>query len=76
MPFGQGKAEKEIFVLLADPLIRVLVRQIVVLESQLVPILPSPVTYFPTNLVYPFTLRVTGIKMFQASFRGWLGWVS
>jgi len=21
-----------------------------------------PVTYFPTNLVYPFTLRVTGIK--------------
>jgi len=22
-----------------------------------------PVTYFPTNLVYPFTLRVTGIKM-------------
>jgi len=38
MPFGQGKAEKEIFVLLADPLIRVLVRQIVVLESQLVPI--------------------------------------
>jgi len=23
---------------------------------------PLPVTYFPTNLVYPFTLRVTGIK--------------
>jgi len=22
-----------------------------------------PVTYFPTNLVYPFTLRVTGIKI-------------
>jgi len=22
-----------------------------------------PVTYFPMNLVYPFTLRVTGIKM-------------
>jgi len=21
-----------------------------------------PVTYFPTNLVYPFTIRVTGIK--------------
>jgi len=21
-----------------------------------------PVTYFPTNLVYPLTLRVTGIK--------------
>jgi len=26
--------------------------------------LPSVVTYFSTNLVYPFTLRVTGI-MFQ-----------
>jgi len=25
-----------------------------------------PVTYFPTNLVYPFTLRVTGIKTFLA----------
>jgi len=24
-----------------------------------------PVTYFSTNLVYPFTLRVTGIKMQQ-----------
>jgi len=23
---------------------------------------PLPVTYFPTNLVYPFSLRVTGIK--------------
>jgi len=22
-----------------------------------------PFTYFPTNLVYPFTLRVTGIKI-------------
>jgi len=22
-----------------------------------------PVTYFPPNLVYPFTLRVTGINM-------------
>jgi len=22
-----------------------------------------PVTYFPTNLLYPFTLRVTGIKI-------------
>jgi len=22
-----------------------------------------PITYFPTNLVHPFTLRVTGIKM-------------
>jgi len=22
-----------------------------------------PVTYFPTNIVYPFTLRVTGIKI-------------
>jgi len=26
-----------------------------------------PVTYFPTNLVYPFTLRVTGIKTVQRS---------
>jgi len=26
-----------------------------------------PVTYFPTNLVYPFTLRVTGIKIFSTS---------
>jgi len=25
--------------------------------------LPSAVTYFPTNLVYPFALRVTGIKI-------------
>jgi len=24
-----------------------------------------PVTYFPTNLVYPFTLRVTGIKIIE-----------
>jgi len=24
--------------------------------------LPLPVAYFPTNLVYPFTLRVTGIN--------------
>jgi len=24
-----------------------------------------PVTYFPTNLVYPFTLRVTGIISFD-----------
>jgi len=24
-----------------------------------------PVTYFPTNLVYPFTLRVTGIKTYK-----------
>jgi len=23
---------------------------------------PLPVSYFPTNLVYPFTLEVTGIK--------------
>jgi len=23
---------------------------------------PLPVTYFPANLVYPFTLRVTGVK--------------
>jgi len=26
-----------------------------------------PVTYFPKNLVYPFTLRVTSIKMWNAS---------
>jgi len=26
-----------------------------------------PVTYFPTNLVYPFTLRVTGIKSARLS---------
>jgi len=24
-----------------------------------------PLTYFPTNLVYPFTLRVTGINTFN-----------
>jgi len=24
-----------------------------------------PVTYFPTNLVYPFTLRVTGITRYK-----------
>jgi len=24
-----------------------------------------PVTYFPTNLLYPFTLRVTGIMILQ-----------
>jgi len=29
-----------------------------------------PVTYFPTNLVYPFTLRVTGIKSRQNSWAG------
>jgi len=27
-----------------------------------------PVAYFPTNLVYPFTLRVTGINMFLFKF--------
>jgi len=27
-----------------------------------------PVTYFPTNLVYPFTLRVTGLKICSALF--------
>jgi len=26
-----------------------------------------PVTYFPTNIVYPFTLRVTGIKRWLSS---------
>jgi len=26
-----------------------------------------PVTYFSTNLVYPFTLRVTGIKMHNSA---------
>jgi len=29
-----------------------------------------PVTYFPTNLVYPFTLRVTGIKS-RSSAKEW-----
>jgi len=24
-----------------------------------------PVTYFPTNIVYPFTLRATGINVFN-----------
>jgi len=28
-----------------------------------------PVTYFPTNLVYPFTLRVTGIKIDKNWFK-------
>jgi len=29
----------------------------------------KPVTYFPTNLVYPFTLRVTGIKRGVVPYR-------
>jgi len=29
-----------------------------------------PVTYFSTNLVYPFTLRVTGIKSCHAQSNG------
>jgi len=28
-----------------------------------------PVTYFPTNLLYPFTLRVTGIKTISVNGR-------
>jgi len=32
-----------------------------------------PVTYFPTNLVYPFTLRVTGIKNYAlAVCKAWI----
>jgi len=30
-----------------------------------------PVTYFPTNLVYPFTLRVTGIKRSRKKLAIW-----
>jgi len=29
-----------------------------------------PVTYFPTNLVYPFTLRVTGIVNIYSDLMG------
>jgi len=29
-----------------------------------------PVTYFPTSLVYPLTLRVTGIKMYPQCATG------